>query len=101
MRLQPPPDFPLRLSHDHGVQGIALATAISVTLGSLLNLRHLRPLMPAFRRLSWAVVKNISAIGWPMGLLQILWQFGSVALFLILSMLPSTAWRSSRPLRQG
>jgi multidrug resistance protein, MATE family len=71
-----------------GYRGIALATAISVTTGSLLNLRHLRPLMPAFRRLSWAVVKRISAIGWPMGLLQILWQFGSTAIFLILSMLP-------------
>jgi len=33
-------------------------------------------------------VKSIGAIGWPMGLLQILWQLGSVALFLILSMLP-------------
>ncbi|MEW6665936.1 MAG: MATE family efflux transporter [Thermodesulfobacteriota bacterium] len=71
-----------------GYRGIALATAVSVALGSVLNLRHLRPFMPAFRRLSWGVVRNISAIGWPMGLLQVLWQLGSAALFLILSMLP-------------
>jgi MATE family, multidrug efflux pump len=71
-----------------GYRGIALATATSVTLGSLLNLRYLRALMPSFKRLSWEVVKRIWAIGWPMGLLQILWQLGSAALFLILSMLP-------------
>jgi len=71
-----------------GYRGIALATATSVTLGSLLNFRYLRTLMPALKRFSWDVVKSIGAIGWPMGLLQILWQLGSAALFLILSMLP-------------
>jgi MATE family, multidrug efflux pump len=71
-----------------GYRGIALATATSVTVGSLLNLRYLKPLMPSLKRLSWNVVKSIGAIGWPMGLLQILWQLGSAALFLILSMLP-------------
>jgi MATE family multidrug resistance protein len=71
-----------------GYRGIALATATSVTLGSLLNLRYLKTLMPSLKRLSWDVVKSIGAIGWPMGLLQILWQLSSVALFLILSMLP-------------
>jgi len=71
-----------------GYRGIALATATSVTLGSLLNLRYLKTLMPTLKRLSWDVVKSIGAIGWPMGLLQILWQLGSVAIFLILSMLP-------------
>jgi putative MATE family efflux protein len=71
-----------------GYRGIALATATSVTLGSLLNFRYLKTLMPSLKRFSWDVVKSIAAIGWPMGLLQILWQLGSVALFLILSMLP-------------
>ena len=71
-----------------GYRGIALATATSVTLGSLLNLRYLRILMPTFKRLSREVVKSIWAIGWPMGLLQVLWQLGSAAIFLILSMLP-------------
>jgi Na+-driven multidrug efflux pump len=71
-----------------GYLGIAMATASSVTLGCLLNLKYLGTLMPALKRYSWDVVKSIAAIGWPMGLLQILWQLGSVALFLILSMLP-------------
>jgi MATE family multidrug resistance protein len=71
-----------------GYRGIAMATASSVTLGCLLNLKYLETLMPASKRYSWDVVKSIAAIGWPMGLLQILWQLGSAALFLILSMLP-------------
>jgi MATE family multidrug resistance protein len=71
-----------------GYRGIAMATATSVTLGSLLNVRYLKPFMPSLKRLSWNVVKRIGAIGWPMGLLQILWQLGSAALFLILSLLP-------------
>jgi putative MATE family efflux protein len=71
-----------------GYRGIALATATSVTLGSLLNLRYLKTLMPALKRFSWNIVKSLGAIGWPMGLLQILWQLGSAVLFLILSMLP-------------
>jgi Na+-driven multidrug efflux pump len=61
-----------------GYRGIALATATSVTLGSLLNLRYLRILMPAFKRLLGSREEYL-AIGWPMGLLQILWQLGSVA----------------------
>jgi multidrug resistance protein, MATE family len=71
-----------------GYRGIALATAASVTLGGLFNFRYLRPLMPGVKRYSREVVKSIAAIGWPMGLTQILWQLGSAVLFLILSMLP-------------
>lgn len=71
-----------------GYRGIALATAMSVTAGCLLNLRYLGKLMSPLKRFSRLVLRNIVAIGWPMGLLQILWQLGSAALFLILSMLP-------------
>lgn len=71
-----------------GYRGIALATATSVTLGGLFNFRFLKSLMPGLKRYSRAIIKSIADIGWPMGLLQILWQLGSVALFLILSMLP-------------
>jgi MATE family multidrug resistance protein len=71
-----------------GYRGIAMATATSVTLGSFLNVRYLLPLMPSLKHFSWNLVKRIGAIGWPMGLLQILWQLGSAALFLILSLLP-------------
>ena len=71
-----------------GYRGIAMATATSVALGSLLNVRYLKPLLPSLKHFSWTLVKRIGAIGWPMGLLQILWQLGSVVLFLILSLLP-------------
>jgi putative MATE family efflux protein len=71
-----------------GYRGIALSTAASVAVGSLLNFRYLKGLMPSLPRFSMSVMKRIVGIGWPMGLTQILWQLGSAALFLILSMLP-------------
>jgi Na+-driven multidrug efflux pump len=37
---------------------------------------------------SFALVKKIFSIGWPIGLLQIIWQLGSAVLYLILSSLP-------------
>jgi MATE family multidrug resistance protein len=40
------------------------------------------------KRLSLMVVKKMMGIGWPIGLLQVLWQFASMVLFLILSALP-------------
>jgi len=80
--------FLLVFGTDLGFRGIALATATSVTAGSLLNLRYLGRLMPTLGRFSRKVLRNIMAIGWPMGLLQILWQLGSAVLFLILSQLP-------------
>ncbi len=70
-----------------GFQGIALSTAASVCAGSLINLRLVNREY-GWTRVSWARVRTILGIGWPMGLLQVLWQFGSMVLFLILSMLP-------------
>lgn len=71
-----------------GFRGIALSTAISVTLGGLINLHYLRPLMGSGWRFAGPTVLKMAAIGWPMGILQILWQLGSIALFLILSAIP-------------
>jgi len=71
-----------------GYRGIALSTATSVAIGSLLNFRYLKTLLPSLPRFSTEVIKGIASIGWPMGLTQVLWQLGSAALFLILSMLP-------------
>jgi multidrug resistance protein, MATE family len=70
-----------------GFRGIALSTAASVCAGSLVNFRVI------FReygraRFSRLRAKAIIQIGWPMGLLQVLWQLGSMVLFLILSTLP-------------
>jgi multidrug resistance protein, MATE family len=71
-----------------GFWGIAVATASSVCIGSIMNLKHVRHFVTGARSFSAQVVKNIMNIGWPMGVLQILWQLGSMVLFLILSAMP-------------
>lgn len=69
-------------------KGIALATATSVFIGSIVNLIHIRKFLIRGKRFSANSVKKMARIGWPMGLLQILWQLASMVLFLILSALP-------------
>jgi Na+-driven multidrug efflux pump len=69
-------------------RGIALATALSVFIGSMVNLTYVRRLLTGGKRFSVDRVKKIAGIGWPIGLLQILWQLSSMVLFLILSALP-------------
>ncbi len=71
-----------------GFNGIALATAISVSLGCFVNLTHIKKIMGGRNHLSVDLVKRMMRIGWPIGLLQVLWQLSSMALFLILSSLP-------------
>lgn len=71
-----------------GFRGIALATAVSVLIGSLLNLLRVRDLMGERKNFSWSRAKQIFHIGWPLGLLQIFWQLSTMVLFLILSLLP-------------
>ena len=74
---------------DLGFRGIALATAISVSIGSLLNMAHVKDLMEGEKRLSARLIMKMVDIGWPIGLLQVLWQLSSMAIFLILSSLPT------------
>lgn len=69
-------------------RGIALATASSVFIGSMLNLRYVGRMMTGIRRFSPGPIKKMISIGWPIGFLQVLWQLSSMALFLILSSLP-------------
>jgi putative MATE family efflux protein len=69
-------------------KGIALATASSVFIGSLMNGIYIRRLTGHRRRFSLKNVKQIASIGWPIGMLQVLWQLSSMVLFLILSTLP-------------
>jgi multidrug resistance protein, MATE family len=71
-----------------GFRGIALATAVSISIGSLLNLTQLKNVMEGGKRLSAQIIRKMLYIGWPIGLLQVLWQLSSTALFLILSSLP-------------
>jgi MATE family multidrug resistance protein len=71
-----------------GFEGIAASTASSVLIGALLNLLFLRRLMLHRKRFSSGLVKRMASIGWPIGMLQFLWQLSSMVLFLILSELP-------------
>lgn len=71
-----------------GYRGIAVATAISVCIGSMINVFRVWGLMGGRKQFSWAVTKNVVSIGWPSGLAQALWQAHSMAIFLILSSLP-------------
>ncbi|MFH0827121.1 MAG: MATE family efflux transporter [Candidatus Omnitrophota bacterium] len=69
-------------------KGIAVATVSSALIGCLLNLFFLKRMMTGKFRFSFPITRKIISIGWPMGLLQILWQMAALALFLILGALP-------------
>jgi multidrug resistance protein, MATE family len=84
-------NFLLALHSPLGYRGIAMATMASVCIGSLINLYSIRPLLTPFGRFSTAIAKRIIAIGWPSGLLQALWQFSAMAIYLILSTLPKNS----------
>jgi len=71
-----------------GFRGIATATASSVFIGSMVNVWKVRSLMTGVRDFSLDLVKRMVSIGWPIGMLQVLWQLSSMVLFLILSALP-------------
>jgi MATE family multidrug resistance protein len=71
-----------------GFRGIAAATASSVLIGSMINLVYVRNIMAGMKNFSLTLVKKMIDIGWPIGLLQVLWQLSSMVLFLILSALP-------------
>lgn len=70
-----------------GFKGIALATALSVLIGSLINVARIRKEMEG-GSLSISLIRKMAHIGWPIGILQVLWQLSAMALFLILSSLP-------------
>lgn len=71
-----------------GFRGIAVATASSSVIGAVVNLAFVRKLLVQAYAYSRDTVRRIVEIGWPMGALQVLWQFGSLVLFLIISELP-------------
>lgn len=71
-----------------GFKGIALATAAASFTGSLINLSYMKRLLTGIRTFSLSLIKKVVLIGWPMAAVQILWQTGSMVLFLILSELP-------------
>ena len=71
-----------------GFRGIGVATAASMCIGMLINIYYVRADMRSMRAWSWAVVKKLFSIGWPIGLLQLMWMLGQAIIYLILGMLP-------------
>ncbi|HEX9972775.1 MAG TPA: MATE family efflux transporter [bacterium] len=71
-----------------GFKGIAFSTAVSVGIGSLWNLWLIKDFLIQTKKVAFDVIKKVTSIGWPSGLLQIIWQTASMVLFLILSALP-------------
>lgn len=72
-----------------GFKGIAVATVITTLAGCVLNLLFAKKVMSGFFRFSRQAVVKIAHIGWPAGILQVSWNLAAVALYLILSALPS------------
>lgn len=71
-----------------GFKGIALSTAVSVGIGSLWNLWLIKDFFIRIKKVAFDVIRKVTRIGWPSGLLQIIWQLASMVLFIILSALP-------------
>ena len=71
-----------------GFRGIALSTVFAVLLGAVLNLARFRASLHSGLKIARELLKKMVSIGWPIGMLQVLWQLASFALFLILSQLP-------------
>lgn len=72
-----------------GFKGIGFATVVSLFIGAVLNLSLTRRFMAAGLNFSFSMFKKILDISWPAVLLQIFWQLGTIALFLILGLLPA------------
>jgi putative MATE family efflux protein len=84
-----------------GFRGIALATATALLTGGLLNLFQMKGLMSGVSGFSAVLMKKVAEIGWPMAALQILWQAGSMVLFLIISELPKNRVETLAALTTG
>jgi MATE family multidrug resistance protein len=78
----------LALHSPLGFTGIALATVISTFIGCLFNFVFVKKLVPGVFRFRRDISKEIVAIGWPAGLMQVFWQLGAAVLYLILGVLP-------------
>ncbi|MDD5561682.1 MAG: MATE family efflux transporter [Candidatus Omnitrophica bacterium] len=71
-----------------GFRGIAVATVFSSFIGCIMNLFFMRRKITGLFMFSPLLVRAMVRIGWPAGLMQILWQLGAIVLFLILAALP-------------
>jgi multidrug resistance protein, MATE family len=78
----------LALHSPLGFRGIAVATVVSTGIGMAANMIFLRALISGGVRFSAGIARKIIAVGWPAGILQILWNGGTMVLFFIVSKLP-------------
>lgn len=81
-------DFTLAFYTPLGFKGIAVATVISLFVGAVLNIAFVKRIMRLTFEFSVPIIKKVLNISWPSGVLQVVWQLGVVALFLILNALP-------------
>jgi len=77
-----------------GYAGIALATAISVTVGMAVNFMHFargrwRVMFKSPAEISGETIIRILKLSWPAGILQVAWNAGSIVLYNILGRLGS------------
>lgn len=89
-----------------GYAGIALATAVSVTAGMIVNFVLLargrwKAVFKAPVDISGAVIIRILKLSWPAALLQIAWNAGSVVLYNILGRLGSASIAALASLTNG
>jgi putative MATE family efflux protein len=86
-----------------GAKGIALATMASSLIGAVLALLIL--VRQGMELKGWQPDRLLAArlwkLGWPVGLLQFGWQFGSLTLYAILGYLPTQAVAATAALTNG
>jgi len=81
-------NFALVFGTPLGFRGIGVATVISLAVGAFVNASIVRKSIRGLKDWSWPIVRKIFKIGWPIGLLQLMWMFGQAVLYLILGALP-------------
>ncbi|MFA5271289.1 MAG: MATE family efflux transporter [Candidatus Omnitrophota bacterium] len=81
-------DFILALHTPLGFRGISIATVISLCVGVIFNIVYMRKVCKLAFEFTFAIVKKIIKISWPSGVLQVVWQLGVMAIFLIINALP-------------
>ncbi len=82
-------NFTLAFGTPLGFKGIGVATVTSLFVGAVLNLGFVGKFIRESFNFSFLMFRKMLDISWPAALLQIFWQTGTIALFLILSLLPA------------
>lgn len=76
---------------DIGYKGIAISTAISISVAFFIDLFLILKIIKKTFIFSSSILKKILSIGWPGGIVTLSWQFGATILYAILGMLPTAS----------